>query len=204
MGKPNFDEFLSGIPDPSKRQESPDDIPLSEQADQPDTDDKPDTNGLPNPSNVSALSEESEVSEQSDQPDQIANANQLEVSTQPTQTSQPSQSENADQPSQSNQSSQSDNADQPEQSNQSKKLDNSNQLSQSNQFDNANQSDQPGELITFSVRMPTEYIDAIKAIAWWERCTQRAFLEQAVDRYRKQHGGKHVEKIKADYNTHNS
>jgi len=180
MGKPNFDEFLSGIPDPSKRQESPDDIPLSEQADQPDTDDKPDTNGLPNPSNVSALSEESEVSGQSDQPNQIANANQLEVSTQPTQTSQTSQL------SQSNQPRQSDNAD------------------QSNQIGNANQPDQPGELITFSVRMPKEYIDAIKAIAWWERCTQRAFLEKAVDRYRKQHGGKHVKKIIADYNTHNS
>ena len=164
MGKPDYEELLSGIPDQQVSKKTTDGTPLSEQA---------------------------------EQPDQIGNANQLDHSTQPTQSGQVSKStqpDNADQSSQprrSNQSSQSDNADQPEQSN------------HTDRSNHADQPDQPGELITFSVRMPTEYIDAIKAIAWWERCTQRAFLEQSVDRYRKSQGLAHMDKILREFHANN-
>jgi len=158
MGKPNYEEFLSGIPDQQVSKKTTDGTPLSEQE---------------------------------EQPDQIGNANQLDQSTQPTHSGQVSKSTQPGNADPSNQSSQSDNADQPEQSN------------HTDRSNHADQPDQPGELITFSVRMPTEYIDAIKAIAWWERCTQRAFLEQSVDQYRKVHGQAHMDKVLREFHAIN-
>jgi len=35
----------------------------------------------------------------------------------------------------------------------------------------------------FSVRLDQEYIEVIKALAWWKRISQREFIEQTVNQY---------------------
>ena len=33
----------------------------------------------------------------------------------------------------------------------------------------------------FSARLGSEYVEIIKAMAWWKRITQREFIEQVID-----------------------
>ncbi|REL24219.1 hypothetical protein DYD21_18590 [Rhodohalobacter sp. SW132] len=192
MGKPDYEEFLSGIPSQPDGPKKLDDTPLSEPADQRDSNEPP---GKTEPSN---LSDPLDPSENSEQPDPSGHAKQSGKATQSKQASTSKQPDGLNQASQSRQSTpprranQSDQSSQPEPSN------------QSDPSEQSGQSEQPEELITFSVRMPTGYIECIKAITWWERCTHRTFLEDAVERYRLAHGQKHLDKIIADYNNHNS
>ena len=45
----------------------------------------------------------------------------------------------------------------------------------------------------FSARLGSKYVEIVKAVAWWQRITQREFIEQMID-----HGISKIEKMKLE------
>jgi hypothetical protein len=191
MGKPDYEEFLSGIPAQPDDPKKPDAHHASASAD------KTDTKELPGTTEQSNTSDPVDLPDQPDLPGPVKQSGQSSQSKQAdlvSKANQPSGVDKPNKPKQSKQSTPPRRADQPGRAEQSSQPDRSKQAGQPEQSD---------ELITFSVRMPTSYIDAIKAITWWERRTHRAFIEGAVDRYRHSHGQAHLTKILSDYHANN-
>lgn len=50
-----------------------------------------------------------------------------------------------------------------------------------NNTSNTSDTTKSRSLHPFSVRLNEEYVEKIKAMAWWKRISQRTFIEQAVE-----------------------
>jgi|GEM_PF-3262444 len=48
---------------------------------------------------------------------------------------------------------------------------------------NSSNTSQRGNLYPFSVRLNPQYLEIIKAVAWWERISQRELIEKALRQY---------------------
>lgn len=51
----------------------------------------------------------------------------------------------------------------------------------------------------FSMRLDQEYIEVIKALAWWKRISQREFIEDTINRYLKGMGSDELAEILSKY-----
>lgn len=51
----------------------------------------------------------------------------------------------------------------------------------------------------FSARLGSKYVEIVKAVAWWQRITQREFIEQMIDQGISEIDKKKLNKIIEDY-----
>jgi hypothetical protein len=75
---------------------------------------------------------------------------------------------------------------------------NTNNTSDSSTTDNTDSSLHP-----FSVRLDQEYVDIIKALAWWKRISQREFLENCLNHVLEKMDKDHIEMVLKRYKNKN-